>query len=558
MNEQGTPAKGSSDKNSRSEPTSSRSVIVVGAGPVGLAITIDLLLRGIPDVMLLDEGEGAAIGSRAICWSRRSLEILSRLGLGHSLVARGVTWQVGRVYHGADELFRFDLQPESGYAHPAFINLSQSALEAALIARLSELGHPGVLWHHRVNGMEVAAERVRLSVDTPAGPKHFDAAWIVAADGARSAVRRLLGLECVGRVFEDRFLIADVRASAEVGNDRRFWFHPPFHAGHSALMHRQPDGVLRIDLQLGPDADPDEERRSERIIERLERVLGDRSRFEVVWTSLYVFQCARLGRFVHGRVLFAGDSAHQVSPFGARGGNSGIQDADNLAWKLALVIQGRAGPMLIDSYDAERVAAAEENILHSTRATDFMSPKGGMATVLRDAVLDLARREPFARSLINSGRLSTPAVLDGSPLNGPDVPDFPRSARPGSACPDAPLRAENGQRGWLLDRLGRGFIGLYALPAGGLPPAVATAAARWRRLRVPLAILTVGEAPEAVADADGLIAARYGIGPGGFVLIRPDQHVAARFRAFDGAAIEAALARALGRGARAEEPACVA
>src|SRR5216684_4458504 len=423
-------------------PTSATSrppVIVVGAGPVGLTVTLDLVFRGVRDVILLDEGDGPAVGSRAICWSRRSLEILSRLGLGRQLVERGFTWQTGWVFQGDEELFRFDLQPEPGYGHPAFINLSQHEFEAALIERLAAVGHPGVAWRHRVTGLTQAADHVSLAVETPDGPRSFRAAWVVAADGPRSTLRRLLGLSCVGRVFDERFLIADVRTNVDLGQERRFWFHPPFHPGDSALMHRQPGNIFRIDFQLGVDADPAAERRPERIIPRLERVLGDRTSFELIWASVYIFQCS-----------------------------------------------------LLESYNAERVVACDENILHSTRATDFMSPKPGMATALRDAVLDFARTQPFARALINSGRLSVPAVLDGSPLNGADDPASPRPARPGAVCPDAPFRGEDGRPGWLLDRLGRGFVGLYIAPSTGVPAEVAKAAARWRHLSVPISLLAVG------------------------------------------------------------------
>lgn len=517
-------------------------VVVIGAGPVGLALTVDLVLRGIEDVVLIDQGDGPSIGSRAICWSRRTLEILSRLGVGRALVARGVTWQVGRVLQGEEELFRFDLQPEPGYGHPAFVNLSQHEVEAALIDRLAELGHPGVCRHHRVTGMRQSAGSVTLTIETPSGTIEESADWAIAADGARSSIRRLMELDCVGRVFEDRFLIADVRVPADFPSERRFWFHPSFHAGHSALLHRQPDNVFRIDLQLGPDADPSLERRPERVIPRLERLLGDRSGFELVWASVYIFQCRRLERFIHDRVLFAGDSAHQVSPFGARGGNGGIQDADNLAWKLALVLEGKAPVALLESYDAERAAACDENILNSTRATDFMSPKPGMATRLRDAVLDLARSEPFARALVNSGRLSVPAILDGSPLNGPDTDVLPPLSRPGAPCPDAPLRTTSGAPDWLLDRLGRGFTGLYIVPADGLPGEVAAASARWRHLPVPIELLAI----DAAGDPAGLVRLRYGAVPGSFTLIRPDQHVVSRVERFDAAEIEAALVRALG------------
>ena len=183
---------------------------------------------------------------------------------------------------------------------------------------------------------------MRLTVETPDGRYRLDADWVIAADGARSAVRDLLGLGFEGVTFEEKFLIADVCMAADFPTERRFWFDPPFHSGQSALMHRQPDNVWRIDLQLGPDADVAEEQRPERVLPRLKRALGDRD-FELEWVSIYRFNCRRLDRFVHGRVIFAGDSAHQVSPFGARGGNSGVQDAENLAWKLAAVLQGRAG-----------------------------------------------------------------------------------------------------------------------------------------------------------------------------------------------------------------------
>ncbi len=526
---------------------SRKPVVVVGAGPVGLAAAIDLVLRGIKDVLIIDEGDGPAVGSRAICWSRRTLEILSRLGIGRQLIERGVTWQVGRVYHGTEELFRFDLQPEPGFAHPAFINLSQREFEAALIERLLAIGHPGVSWHHRVTGLERHAGHVAVSVATPDDIKTIEADWVIAADGARSTIRDILGLECLGRTFEDRFLIADVRSDFKLGNERWFWFHPPFHAGHSALMHRQPDSIFRLDFQLGVDADPVEERKLERIIPRLEQVLGDRSRFELVWSSVYIFQCRRLEHFLHGRVIFAGDSAHQVSPFGARGGNSGIQDVDNLAWKLALILQGKAEPSLLQSYDIERTVACDENIGHSTRATDFMSPKPGMATTLRDAVLSLASNHPFARRLINSGRLSVPAVLDGSPLNGPDVAEYPRAARPGAASPDAPVTLVDGSTGWLVDQLGAGFVGLYWPPAEGAPVAVREVAEEWRKRDIPITLLTLDGVVGGVTDQQGMVAKRYCGEPGGFVLIRPDQHVAARFRRFDQLTIEAALARAIGR-----------
>ncbi len=266
----------------------------------------------------------------------------------------------------------------------------------------------------------------------------------------------MLGLECEGQVFHDRFLIADIVMSSGFPAERRFWFDPPFHRNQSALLHRQADDVWRIDFQLGWDADPESEKQPERIVPRIRAMLGDDAQFEIEWASVYTFQCRRMRSFRHGRVLFAGDAAHLVSPFGARGANSGIQDADNLAWKLELVLAGQAPERLLDSYDAERAYAADENIRHSTRSTDFITPKSDVSRTFRDAVLGLAKRHPFARALVNSGRLSQPCVLSGSPLSTPDgVGTFAGGPVPGAVAVDAPVAGPRGS--WLLGYLDAGF-----------------------------------------------------------------------------------------------------
>jgi 3-(3-hydroxy-phenyl)propionate hydroxylase len=346
-----------------------------------------------------------------------------------------------------------------------------------------------------------------------------------------------MGLPFTGQVFRDRFLIADVVIKGEVAfpTERWFWFDPPFHPGQSVLLHKQPDDVWRIDFQLGWDADPDEEKRPEKVIPRVQAMLGAHVPFELEWVSVYTFRCRRIDRFRHGRVLFAGDAAHQVSPFGARGGNAGVQDADNLAWKLAFVLAGRAPEALLDSYDAERIPATDENILNSTRSTDFITPKGAAAQAYRDAVLDLAARHAFARPLVNSGRLSRPSTYAGSPLNGDG--GWQGGAAPGAPAPDAPM-LQDGRADWLLRHVGDGFrLLVFGLPdpalVAALPPGVAAV------------FVTAEETPGALWDHAGLARARFAAPHGGAVLLRPDQHVAARFATPDTAAIRAALDRAL-------------
>ncbi|HXD45061.1 MAG TPA: FAD-dependent oxidoreductase [Pseudolabrys sp.] len=506
-----------------------RPVVVVGAGPVGLACAIDLGLRGVP-VVLIDDADRIGEGSRGICWSKRTLEILDRLGVGEKLVEQGVTWKLGKVFRGDDLVFSFDLLPEAGHKMPAFINLQQYYLEKALCDRASEIGAIDLRWKNRLAGLEPRNDHVRLTIATDDGPYTLDADWLIAADGARSTARDLLGLAFSGVTFEDKFLIADIRMAADLPTERRFWFDPSFHTGQSALMHRQPDNVWRIDLQLGPDADAALEQQPERVTARLKRMLGERD-FELEWISVYRFNCRRLDRFVHGRVVFIGDAAHQVSPFGARGANSGIQDAENLAWKLAAVFNGEAGSSLIDSYERERTQAADENIAHSTRSTDFIAPHSQAERNLRDAVLALAPRAEFARRMINSGRLSVATVYD-SPLSTPDEETFGGSARLGAPAPDCPVRGRDGAASHLLQTIPGEFT-LVTMKNGGAPDAPAG-----------VRHISIGDD---VADCDGLFAQRYDATPGAAWLFRPDQHLCARWRHADATKIAAARDRALGK-----------
>lgn len=508
-----------------------QTVVVVGAGPVGLAAAIDLALHDIP-VVVLDDNDKVSFGSRAICFSKRTLEILDRLGCGQPLVDKGVIWNVGKVFFDERQVYQFNLLPEGGHKRPAFINLQQYYLESGLVARVRQLQAQGkpieIRGSNKVAGIRSHDDHVSLDVQTPDGPYTLEADWLIACDGAASPVRSMMGLDFIGRVFEDNFLIADVTMDAPFPTERWFWFDPPFNRGQSALLHKQPDNVWRIDLQLGWNIDKEREKQPEHVIPRLKAMLGDAVKFELEWVSIYTFQCRRMEKFRHGRVLFAGDSAHQVSPFGARGANSGLQDTDNLVWKLSCVIAGTAPLSLLDSYDSERVHGADENILNSSRSTDFITPKSDTSRLFRNAVLDLSERFAFARPLVNSGRLSVPCSYDVSPLNGPDVETMPRRTRPGSPAVDAPLG-----RGWLLDQLGGGFQ-LLALVTDA-PTALDVDG---------MAVTTL-----AIVDPTPELRERYlGEESSAIYLLRPDQHVAARWKSFEAHAVAAAVRRATGKG----------
>ncbi|WP_426035643.1 FAD-dependent oxidoreductase [Cypionkella sp. TWP1-2-1b2] len=482
-------------------------VIIVGAGPIGLAMAIELANHGVL-ATVLDDNNVVSVGSRAICWSKRSLEISDRLGVGERSVTKDVTWKVGRTFHRDKEVFNFDLLPEDGHKMPAFVNLQQYFVEEYLVQRAQELTID-LRWKNRVTSVDQKADFASVTVETPDGSYALEADWVIACDGARSPIREMMGLEFDGELFEERFLIADIEMQGDFASERWFWFEPNFHQGQSALLHKQPDNIYRIDLQLGWDTDPEVEKRPENVIPRIENVVGHAD-FKLDWVSVYTFQCRRLRSFVHNRILFAGDSAHVVSPFGARGGNGGLGDVDALGWRLAAVINGTAAPEALQGYDRERCYGADENLLNSSRSTRFMSPEAGVERLFRDAVLHLAARADFARPMVNSGRLSKPCIY---PLDAPDA-DLPEDARPGAVAPDAPL-----EHGWMTEVLGREFV---LLVLGCDAPEI--------DVRVVKPVLT------------DMIRRRYlGDQPQAVYLIRPDQVVAARWLSASAAEVETAL-----------------
>ncbi|MGL6253279.1 MAG: FAD-dependent oxidoreductase, partial [Billgrantia desiderata] len=504
-------------------------VVIVGAGPTGLAMAIDLAQQGIASVVL-DDNNTVSVGSRAICFAKRTLEILDRLGCAQPMVDKGVTWQRGRVFFQAREVYDFDLLPEAGHRMPAFINLQQYYFEEYLVDRANELNELiDLRWLHKVTAVDSQAERSEVLVSTEDGNYRLACDYLLVADGANSKIRDMLGLESKGQVFQDRFLIADVIMKADFPTERWFWFDPPFHPNQSVLLHRQPDNVWRIDFQLGWDADPEEEKKEENIRPRVQAMLGADVEFELEWASVYTFRCRKMDSYIHRRVFFMGDAAHQVSPFGARGANGALQSTENLAWKLARVLKGQAPEALLATYDDERQHGAAENILNSTRATDFITPKSRVSRLFRDSVLELAEHYPFARRLVNSGRLSMPCRYDGSPLNGHEAEGLPLELRPGSPAKDAPIGLA-GRRAWLLNQLGERFV---LLLDGRVDSARAEALraelAPLLEERADLDLLVVGPAPHAltelprsrqVEDVENLIGERYGLGAGIAYLIR--------------------------------------
>ena len=525
-------------------------VAVVGGGPVGLTAALALARFGVRAVVI-EPRDCVSHGSRATCISRRSLEVLDRVGPGPAITAKGVWWHSGRTYFRDRQVFALEAPHSNEDRHPPFLNMQQCAFEQFLVDACHANPAVEIRWHSRVAAIAAGEDGVALTVETPAGSYRLDADWVVAADGAHSTVREALGLRFEGTSYEGRYLISDIELDTDTPAERRVWFDPPSNPGSTIIMHCQPDNIWRFDSQLRPDEDDEQELEDDRLKARIRRHLdfiGERGRWSLVWSSLYRAHCLTLPAYRAGRVLFAGDAAHLVPIFGVRGLNSGIEDTLNLGWKLAFVVRGLAPEALLDSYSGERHAATVENHFQATKSTWFMTPPGPGFTLMRDAVLSLATAEPRVRGLINP-RQTSPFVYAGSELNTAD--GAAAGLALGEVLPN--LRVDvrrNGKAadGHLLELAGDGFLGLQFAPAGD--EAVDALGMEAARAPVPVTLVRVGDGAQrgaAIAVRDGEIAGRLGARAGELMLFRPDDHLCARLVAPTGPALCRAVLRALGR-----------
>jgi 3-(3-hydroxy-phenyl)propionate hydroxylase len=493
-------------------------VVIVGAGMAGLTAALELGSRGVRAVLLDDDNTVGAAGlsSRGICHAKRSLEIFDRLGVASRIVAKGVTWNEGEVYRGAERLYRFNLQPEADQKFPAFVNLQQFYVEQYLVERLQQMPEVDLRWKNKVVAVKDEGPRVALTVETPDGSYRLHCSYLLAADGAHSVVREQLGAkDAASELLESVWCIADVRMAGETDAVRKSYLDSPLNAGGAIWYHQMADGVWRTDWLITHYPDRDGEATPARAAARLKKLLGPDKPFELVWVGPYRFRKRYLERMRYGRAFFLGDAAAQHSPFGARGGNRAVQDANNLAWKLALVADGKAAPELLETYEAERHFAARDNTENATRSAIFIGPESAGQRLFRDAILDLAQRHAWARAWVNVGRLSVATVYADSPLNRSRGEFASALARPGAAAPDGRFG-----EGYFVERLNGDFAVAYF---GGEGPSLACPT-----------ILVEKEGNKALFE-------RYGVKDSATYVFRPDGHVLARCTGIDPAFAEEAI-----------------
>lgn len=503
-------------------PTSTP-VLIAGGGPVGLTLAALLARHGVASLVIEADG-GYCTGSRAICMSRRSQEILAWAGAADALVARGLPWTGGRSYWRDTEVLHFQMPSEPTQRFAPMLNIQQFHVEA-LVHRAGQ-GAPGLVdvrWSSRVEGVRQRLDGAEVQVRTAGGLETVRCDYLVACDGGRSTVREQLGLQLEGTHYEGRYVIVDIEQKTRRPVERLAWFDPPSNPGSTLLMHRQPDDVWRIDYQIRDDEDPAEAVKPENVLPRVQShlaMIGENEPWQPLWISLYNAKCLTLPSYRSGRVFFAGDAAHLVPIFGVRGLNSGLDDAGNLAWKLAAALQGEAHESLLESYSVERVQAARENIAYGAKSTEFMAPPNFAFRLMREATLRLAVSDDKVRSLINP-RQSAPIRYVGSPLNGPEVGEWTSElAAPGQPAPEALLSAPHGPF-HLTQAFGRDFV-CVVFADGALPDAIQELTAQG------VGVLDIPRD----ADSHHQARERYGLAQGGeaLVLVRPDGYVMGRWR----------------------------
>lgn len=531
-----------------------RPVVIAGAGPAGMVSALELARHGVASVILNAELQVSA-GSRAIVFTRRSMEILQQVGVASRVSEKGLAWRHGNSYYRGRRVYRMEAEQEIDDRYFPMLNIQQQYLEEYLLDACQGSPLVQLRWGNKLIGVHQDGEGVHLEIDTPEGPYPLDADWLVAADGGRSTVRAALGLEMEGSSYEGHFVIADIRVDLPLPTERLAFFDPPWNPGNTVLMHREPEGIWRVDYQIPKSESPEQALAPESLKARIDAQLAmighARTPWQLDWSSVYSARALTLPDYVHGRVVFAGDAAHLLPIFGVRGANTAFQDAQSLGWQLACVAKGLAGPELLSNYSRERVGAAREIVEEAGKSTRFMAPPSRGFALLRDAVLSLSLSEEFVRPLYH-WRTSRAHEYADSALNSPADDDARFETGPCHGAP--PRNVRLGADDFLLDHLGGCFdlLCFTEVDAAAIAQPVRDVVAQARRRGFPLRVTAIGAtglvggADQSLADGQRRVRERYGVcAAGAAYLLRPDQHVCARWLELDAPRLQTTLRNCL-------------
>ena len=529
-----------------------KKVAIVGSGPAGMVTALELARHGVPSVVLSAELQFSQ-GSRAICFTRRSMEILQQVGVADRMTEGGLPWRFGNSFYRNQLCFRMEAPQDPDDRFYPIINVQQQFMEEYLHDACTANPLIDFRWGNKVVQVAQQDGYAVATVDTPEGEYQLETNWLVDASGGRSAIRSAMNLEMEGASYEGFFVIADIKVDLPLPTERLAYFDPEWNPGNTILMHREPNGIWRVDYQLPQGETPEEALRPESLKARIDAQLAmigfPGVEWEMDWSSVYSARTLTLTDYVHGNVIFTGDAAHLLPIFGVRGANTGFQDAQSLGWQLAYHVKGLGGQQLLTNYSAERVGAAREIIAESGKSVRFMTPPTQGFKLLRNAVLSLSLQNEFVRPLYH-WRTSRPHEYTHSMLNSRGDDNALFTDGPAHGAPPRNIRL--GANDFLLDHLGGGFDLIYFTTGDAMPAPLLDVVNAARAKGVALRITAVGAAQpvagavQTLADADDHFRQRYGVqADGAAYLLRPDQHVCARWLTLDAVRLQAALNAAL-------------
>lgn len=517
-----------------------KKVVIVGAGPAGMVTALELARHNIASVVLASDLQFSQ-GSRAIVFTRRSMEILQQVGVAHRITENGLPWRCGNSIYRGQQVFRMEtpLDPDDRFF--PMINIQQQYLEEYLHDACAANSLIDFRWGNKLDHAEQSLGSVRAHIDTSAGPYQLETEWLVAADGGRSEIRSAMNLKLEGASFESIFVIADIRIDLPFPTERLAFFDPDWNRGNTILMHKEPHGIWRVDYQLPPGETPEDALRPESLQKRIDaqlKMIGfEGTPWEMDWSSVYSARTLTLPKYVHDRIVFTGDAAHLLPIFGVRGANTAFQDAQSLGWHLAYVLNGISPEKLMTNHSEERVGAAREIITEAGKSTRFMAPPSRGFRLLRDAVLSLSLTEEFVRPLYH-WRTSRPHEYKHSVLNSTSDDNALFTGGPALGAPPQNVQIQHDD--FLLDHLGGGFDLVYVCQYQSIPNELLHAVEAAKNNGLPLKLLAISGSDVKVQGADKTLfdpqqrfQLRYAVSEGGAYLFRPDQHVCARWLKVD-------------------------